>query len=104
VIADEPAAAAEAPDGADPVSTPPADRPTDPLPADPEAYDSERAIHARARGLSAPYIAGGVDPDPAPGLAEERRYGRWLLIMIAVIVLGGFALGIIGYLVGGAPS
>ena len=37
---------------------------------------------ARAKGLEAPYIAGGDDPDPAAGLAEERHYGRLLLGMV----------------------
>ena len=59
------------------------------LPPDPEAYDSERNAHARARGLAAPYIAGGRDPDPEPGRREERFYGRLLLIMVAVIVASG---------------
>lgn len=63
------------------------------LPPDPEAYDSVRAQHARARGLSAPYIAGGRDPDPEAGRREERFYGRLLLIMVAGLMLGGFAIG-----------
>ncbi|MDQ6795739.1 MAG: hypothetical protein M3067_13155 [Chloroflexota bacterium] len=67
----------------------------EPLPPDPEAYDSPRAAAARARGLSAPYIAGGRDPDPVAGSREERFYLRLLLAMVAVIVLGGFVLGII---------
>ena len=50
-----------------------------PLPADPVAYDSPRARIARAKGLEAPYIAGGKDPDPEPGLREERYYGRLLV-------------------------
>jgi hypothetical protein len=65
------------------------------LPPDPEAYDSERNAAARARGLAAPYIPGGRDPDPEAGLQEERRYTRWLLLMVAVIIAGGFVLGII---------
>jgi hypothetical protein len=65
------------------------------LPPDPEAYDSERNAHARARGLAAPYIAGGRDPDPEAGRREERFYGRLLLIMVGVIVASGFVLGII---------
>jgi len=69
--------------------TPP---PTAQLPPDPEAYDSERARHARARGLKAPYIAGGNDPQPEEGLREERVYGRLLLIFFAGIVIGVFAL------------
>jgi hypothetical protein len=71
-----------------------------PLPPDPEAYDSERAQHARARGLSAPYIAGGRDPDPVKGRREERFYLRLLLLMVAVIVLGGFILGVAAVLLG----
>ena len=50
---------------------------------------------ARARGLAAPYIAGGRDPDPEAGRREERYYLRLLLIMVVVIVLGGFVLGIL---------
>ena len=56
----------------------PAEPPT--LPPDPVAYDSPRAVRARAKGLQAPYIAGGNDPDPAAGLAEERHYTRLLLV------------------------
>ncbi|MFL5769280.1 MAG: hypothetical protein ACJ765_04305 [Chloroflexota bacterium] len=64
------------------------------LPADPAEYDSERSAAARARGLAAPYIPGGRDPEPDEGIREERRYLRLLLIMVAVIVIGGFVLGI----------
>ena len=71
-----------------------------PLPPDPEAYDSARSQLARARGLSAPYIAGGRDPDPIKGRREERFYLRLLLIMVGVIVLGGFILGIAAVLLG----
>jgi hypothetical protein len=79
-------------------------RPTSALPPDPEAYDSARARIARAKGLEAPYIAGGRDPDPAAGLAEERRYGKLLLAMIIVLVLGGFVVGIaIALTVGTVP-
>lgn len=84
--------------------TPPSATVPDALPPDPAAYDSERAAHARARGLAAPYIAGGGDPEPAVGQAEERRYGRLLLWMVAVIVFGGFVLGFIGMLVGGPAT
>jgi len=65
------------------------------LPPDPEAYDSVRAQHARARGLAAPYIAGGRDPDPDAGRREERFYGRLLVIMVLVLVFGGFVVGVI---------
>ena len=70
------------------------------LPPDPEAYDSVRAQHARARGLSAPYIAGGRDPDPEAGRREERFYGRLLLVMVLGLVFGGFVIGIATALLG----
>ena len=80
--------------------TEPAATPPD-LPPDPAQYDSVRAQHARARGLSAPYIAGGRDPDPATGRREERRYLRLLLIMVVAITLGGFLLDtLLGVLLG----
>jgi hypothetical protein len=81
-------------------STPPAEAPPDELPPDPLAYDSERNALARARGLAAPYIAGGRDPDPEAGRREERFYGRLLLIMVAVIVAAGFVLGILANIIG----
>lgn len=70
------------------------------LPADPEAYDSPRASQARARGLSAPYIAGGDDPDPERGWSEQRRYLRILIAMIVIVVLSPFVLGIIANALG----
>jgi hypothetical protein len=84
----------ERPGAAEPEANP------DALPPDPAAYDSERNALARARGLAAPYIAGGRDPDPATGHREERFYGRLLLAMVIVIVLGGFVLGIITNVIG----
>ena len=78
---------------------PTADLPAD-LPADPDAYDSPRAVRARAKGVDAPYIAGGEDPDPGPALAEERRYWRLLIAMVLVIVASGFVIGTILALVG----
>lgn len=69
--------------------------PPAPLPPDPVAYDAPRNVHARARGLPGPYIGGGHDPDPARGRAEERYYGRLLLAMVLVLILGGFVFGII---------
>lgn len=68
------------------------------LPPDPEAYDAERNEHARKRGLAAPYIAGGRDPDPETGRTEERRYLRYLILMVIAIILSGFVLGILGNL------
>ena len=64
------------------------------LPADPAAYDSARAQIARAKGLEAPYIAGGTDPDPETGLRQDRYYGRLLVAMVATLILAGFVLGI----------
>lgn len=70
------------------------------LPPDPDAYDSPRAAQARARGLAAPYIAGGLDPDFESARREERRYLRILIAFVVVIVLSGFVLGLIAELLG----
>ena len=64
-------------------------------PPDPDAYDSPRAERARAKGLKAPYITGGTAPDAAEARAEERRLGRWLLLMVVTIVAAGFVVGAI---------
>jgi hypothetical protein len=77
-------------------------RPDHELPADPAAYDSPRAVRAREKGLKAPYIAGGDDPDPTAARAEERRLGRLLIAMVAVIVSAGFVIGILVALLGPA--
>lgn len=71
------------------------------LPPDPAAYDDPRAAHARARGLAAPYIPGGRDPDPERGRAEEGRYLRLLIAMVVAVVLAGFVLGILQNLLAG---
>lgn len=63
--------------------------------------EAERAAHARARGLEAPLIAGGRDPNPDAGLREDRTYGRLLLIMVAAIVAAGFVLGILANILTG---
>jgi hypothetical protein len=65
------------------------------LPSDPAAYDSPRAHRARAKGLQAPYIAGGDDPGLPAAQAEERRLGRILLAMVIAIVSAGFIIGIV---------
>ena len=65
------------------------------LPPDPERYDDPRAELARARGLEAPYIPGGEDPEPEAAQREDRFYGRLLVIMVVAIILGGFVLGIV---------
>lgn len=84
---------------------PPADAPPpvpgdEQLPPDPDAYDSPRATQARARGLAAPYIAGGTDPDLEATQRSERRYVRLLLVMILIVILAGFVLGIVAKLLG----
>lgn len=81
-----------------PESPPPPARP--PYPPDPAAYDSERNQAARARGLSAPYIRGGLDPNPEAGRREERIYGQLLIGMVIAIILAGFMLGIAANLIG----
>jgi len=65
------------------------------LPPDPAAYDSPRAEQARRRGLDAPYIAGGTDPDPERTRRDERIYVRILVAMIVLIVVGAFVLGVV---------
>ena len=70
------------------------------LPPDPEAYDSPRAVQARARGLAAPYIPGGTDPDAEGTRRREQRYLRLLIAMVVIVVLAGFVLGIVARLVG----
>ena len=52
------------------------------LPPDPDRYDDPRAELARARGLEAPYIPGGEDPEPEAAEREDRFYGRLLVIMV----------------------
>lgn len=69
------------------------------LPADPTKYDAPRNVAARRRGLEAPYIAGGEDPDMAATQRRERRDLRLLVGMAVGIVLLGFVLGIIGSVV-----
>jgi hypothetical protein len=78
-------------------------RPDD-LPPDPDKYDDPRAQLARARGLDAPYIAGGEDPEPEAARQEDRFYGRLLVIMVVVIVAAGFVLGIIANVMTGSGS
>jgi hypothetical protein len=81
--------------------TDPAPLPPDraPLPPDPAEYDSPRA-----KGLEAPYIAGGDDPEPAAAHAEERRFGRLLVVMVVGIVAAGFIIGTIIALAGPAAG
>jgi hypothetical protein len=89
-------------DPAPPEPAPGEPAPIPSLPPDPVAYDSPRAVRARQKGLQAPYIAGGNDPDPAAGLAEDRRYVRLLLGMAIAIVASGFVIGTVIALIGPA--
>jgi hypothetical protein len=77
---------------------------TDRTSPEPLAYDSPRAVRAREKGLEAPYIAGGHDPDPAKGLAEERRYLKLLIAMAVAIVASGFVIGTAVALLGPAAG
>jgi hypothetical protein len=73
----------------------PAPDPAAAVPPDPTAYDSERNVAARARGLAAPYIPGGRDPDQERADREERRYLKILVVMVVAIILAGFVFGIL---------
>ncbi len=89
-------------DAAGSVSVPPVAQPRPArLPADPAAYDHPRAELARAKGLDAPYIPGGHDPDPEQGRREERRLLRLLLVMVIAVTLAGFVLGALAILMTG---
>jgi hypothetical protein len=79
---------------------PPAARPPETLPPDPAAYDSPRAERARARGLAAPYIPGGGDPEPERTARQERIYLRLLIAMVIVLAFGAFVVGIVANLLG----
>jgi len=83
-----------------PSSPTPSPAPAPTVPPDPAAYDAERSVAARKRGLSTPYIPGGRDPDQERAEQEDRRWLRILLIMVIVIVLAGFVLGLIAALLG----
>lgn len=78
-----------------PVPASPAPR----LPPDPAQYDAPRNVAARSRGLAAPYISGGDDPELAETLRRERRDLRLLVGMALVLVLLGFVLGIVSAIV-----
>lgn len=68
----------------------------DPAPpgVDPIAYESPRNARARAKGLEAPIISGGGDPDLATALATDRHYFRLLVWMVVIIIASGFLIGI----------
>jgi len=58
------------------------------------------------RGLSAPYPPGGSDPEPDAGRREDRFYIRLLIAMVVLIIVGGFAISVIGLFLGfvGGPE
>lgn len=95
----EPGAGAET--GADPTTGAALDA-IQPHPGRPVAWPPQKD----ERGLAAPYPPGGIDPAPESGLAEERHYLKLLVAMILAIVIGSFAIGIIGLLLGfqGGPG
>lgn len=55
---------------------------------------------AEQRGLASPYPPGGTDPAPEAGRREERFYLRLLVGMVLLIVLGGLAISVIGFVLG----
>lgn len=83
------------------VAMPDERRPVTPAPNTMSAEDyaratTERNIAARARGLNAPYIPGGEDPDLEATVIKERRLTRLLVGMVLAIVVGGFLISITG--------
>ncbi|HEY3524506.1 MAG TPA: hypothetical protein VGK63_12460 [Candidatus Limnocylindrales bacterium] len=66
-----------------------------PDPRDGRRVEDPRSELARARGLDAPSIPGGEDPDPEDGLREERFFGRLLLLMVVAIVGSAFVLTVL---------
>jgi hypothetical protein len=60
-----------------------------------------RAQLARARGLAAPYIPGGTDPDPEGTSARERIYIRLLIALVVFIVGGAIAVSVGGLILTG---
>ncbi len=53
----------------------------------------------KRRGLEAPIITGGEDADPAGSQRDSRVYGRLLLLMVLVIVVGGAILSLLTILI-----
>ena len=62
------------------------------------SYQGRHIAHWRQRGDSAQpdfrRVRLGFDPDPEPGLREERHYGKLLLAMVLALMFGGFVIGI----------
>lgn len=91
------AAGVDAAAGGDPAAGAPARMTT----AEYNEATQPRAELARARGLAAPYIPGGRDPDAAATARAERPYILLLILMVAVIVGGGILITIAGLIVTG---
>ena len=66
-----------------------------------EQATSPRAQLARARGLSAPYIPGGTDPDAAETAVRERPYMNLLIAMVVAIVGSALLVSIAGLILTG---
>jgi hypothetical protein len=103
-LGEGPAREAAAPPGgpkAGPPDGPEAGPPEAPLrgtPGIPRAGESARGtpgIPSRPRGLAAPYIPGGDDPEIAETRRRERPYMRMLIGMVVVIVGGTLVLTIL---------
>lgn len=73
------------------VTDPTDDRPHPDVPG----YDDPRNVRARAKGMPTPVISGGSDPELPKALAEDRRYGRLLVWMVAAIIFAGFVIGVL---------
>ena len=56
-------------------------------------YDDLCNVAARRRGLEAPWIEGGEDPDLAETLRREEPYRRLLIVMVIGIVPWGSSWG-----------
>lgn len=95
------------PASSDPAATLPAGEPAGAaLPNPMSAFDYQqattpRAQLARARGLAAPYIPGGLDPDPAATSSRERIYVRLLIALVIVIVGGSVLVSVVGLILTG---
>ena len=61
---------------------------------------TERDQAARARGLAAPYLPGGRDPDPEGTRRQERRYILLLVGMVALIVGTSIVLTVVAIMAG----
>jgi hypothetical protein len=68
---------------------PPAERPVlPPL--------TERDVAARARGLAAPFLPGGDDPDLEEARRREAPYMRLLVGMVALIIVATLVITLVG--------